>query len=179
MSSLLNDEYFCSNHVEDAGKIVFENKIGLESKNKLVNILMKAFKEITNEKEEFFNLLVPYFKKEEVQRDSQLWSKGDDPNCIYVMEQGQLSTWISAENNKKNVIERILPLTMIGELGFFTDNQRRTNLVTDTLCVLWKMDQASYLSMMKSNPVLGAIFMKLVMKFTVERLRKLDRYAFD
>nr|CAG8441364.1 1270_t:CDS:1 [Entrophospora candida] len=140
---------------------------------------MKAFKEITNEKEEFFNLLVPYFKKEEIQKDSQLWSKGDNPHCIYVVEQGELSTWISAENNKKNVIERILPLTMVGELGFFTDNQRQTNLVTNTLCVLWKMDQAAYLSMMKCNPVLGAIFMKLVMKFSVERLRKLDRYAFD
>ncbi|CAJ0913309.1 556_t:CDS:2 [Entrophospora sp. SA101] len=161
-SSLLNDETFCSRQVEDAGKSIFE-----------------TFKEITNEKEEFFNLLVPYFKKEEVQKDSQLWSKGDNPHCIYVVEQGQLSTWISAENNIKKVIERILPLTMVGELGFFTDNQRQTNLVTNTLCVLWKMDQASYLSMMKSNPVLGAIFMKLVMKFSVERLRKLDRYAFD
>ncbi|CAJ0857008.1 6253_t:CDS:2 [Entrophospora sp. SA101] len=178
-SSLLNDESFCSPQVEDAGRSIFENKIGLESKNKLVNILMKAFKEITNEREEVFNLLVPYFKKEEVQSDSQLWSKGDNPHCIYVVEEGQLSIWVSAENNIKKVIERILPLTMVGELGFFTDNQRQTNLVTNTLCVLWKMDQASYLSMMKSNPVLGAIFMKLVMKFSVERLRKLDRYVFD
>nr|CAG8503134.1 14475_t:CDS:2 [Entrophospora candida] len=178
-SSLLNDESFCSPQIEDAGRSIFENKIGLESKNKLVNILMKAFKEITNEREEFFNLLVPYFTKEEIQKDSQLWSKGDNPNCIYVVEQGQLSTWISAENNIKKVTERILPLTMVGELGFFTDNQRQTNLVTDTLCVLWKMDQASYLSMMKCNPVLGAIFMKLAMKFSVERLRKLDRYVFD
>ncbi|CAJ0906279.1 7306_t:CDS:2, partial [Entrophospora sp. SA101] len=65
-SSLLNDETFCSRQVEDAGKSIFE-----------------TFKEITNEKEEFFNLLVPYFKKEEVQKDSQLWSKGDNPHCIY------------------------------------------------------------------------------------------------
>ncbi|CAH1758882.1 7364_t:CDS:10 [Entrophospora sp. SA101] len=179
ISSLLIDEYFCSNHVEDAGKIVFKNKIGLESKNKLVNILMKAFKGITNEKEEFFNLLVPYFTKEEIQKDSQLWSKGDNPHCIYVVEQGELGTWIPAENNKKNVIERILPFTMVGELGFFTDNQRPTNLVTNTLCVLWKMDQASYLSMMKCNPVLGAIFMKLVIKLSVERLRSSNHYAFD
>ncbi|CAJ0637143.1 12113_t:CDS:2 [Entrophospora sp. SA101] len=178
-SSLLNDESFCSPQVEDAGRSIFENKIGLESKNKLVNILMKAFKEITNEREEVFNLLVPYFKKEEVQSDSQLWSKGDNPHCIYVVEEGQLSIWVSAENNIKKVIERILPLTMVGELGFFTDKQRPTNLVTNTPCVLWKMDQASYLSMMKCNPVLGAIFMKLVMKFSVERLRKLDRYVFD
>ncbi|CAJ0857185.1 10488_t:CDS:2, partial [Entrophospora sp. SA101] len=170
MSSLLNDEYFCSNQVEDAGKIVFENEICLKSKNKLVNILMKAFKEITNEKEEFFNLLVPYFTKEEIQKDSQLWSKGDDPNCIYVVEQGQLSTWIPAENNKPNVIERILPLTMVGELGFFTDKQRPINLVTNTLCVLWKMDQVAYLRMMGYNPVLGAMFMKLAMKSSVERL---------
>ena len=140
---------------------------------------MKAFKEITNEKEEFFNLLVPYFTKEEVQKDSQLWLKGDDPSCVYVVEQGQLSRWISAENNKKNVIERILPLTMVGELGFFTDNKRTTNLVTNTPCVLWKMDQAAYLRMMRCNPVLGTIFMKLGMKFSVERLRSLNRYAFD
>nr|CAG8503113.1 14474_t:CDS:2 [Entrophospora candida] len=178
-SSLLNDESFCSPQVEDAGRSIFENEICLKSKNKFVNILMKAFKEITNEKEEFFNFLVPYFTKEEIQKDSQLWSKGDDPNCIYVVEQGQLSTWIPAENNKPNVIERILPLTMVGELGFFTDNQRPTNLETNTLCVLWKMDQASYLRMMGHNPILGAMFMKLAVKFSVERLRMLNCYAID
>nr|CAG8493485.1 8405_t:CDS:2 [Entrophospora candida] len=179
MSSLLNDEFFWSPQTEDAGKSIFENEICLKSKNKFVNILMIAFKEITNEKEEFFNLLVPYFTKEEIQKDSQLWSKGDDPNCIYVVEQGQLSTWIPAENNKPNVIERILPLTMVGELGFFTDKQRPTNLETNTLCVLWKMDQAAYLRMMGYNPVLGAMFMKLAMKSSVERLCNLNRYTFD
>nr|CAG8445476.1 7215_t:CDS:2 [Entrophospora candida] len=177
--SLVNDESPCNHQFEDAGRSVFGNELCLESENELVNTLMKVFKEITNEKEEFFDFIASYFTKEEVQRDSQLWSQGDDPNCIYVVEEGQLSTYISVENNEPIVMERILPLTMIGELGFFTKNQRPTNLVTNTPCILWQMDHAAYLRMMEHDYNLGADFIKLAVKSSVERLRNLNHYAFD
>ncbi|CAJ0650959.1 9209_t:CDS:2 [Entrophospora sp. SA101] len=177
--SLVNDESPCNHQVEDAGRSVFGNELCLESENELVNTLMKVFKEITNEKEEFFDFIASYFTKEELQRDSQLWSQGDDPNCIYVVEEGQLSTYISVENNEPIVMERILPLTMIGELGFLTKNQRPTNLVTNTPCVLWQMDHAAYLRMMEHDYNLGADFIKLAVKYSVERLRNLNHYAFD
>ncbi|CAH1755855.1 7947_t:CDS:10 [Entrophospora sp. SA101] len=138
---------FRSRQFEDAGKGAFENELRFKSKNRLVNILMKAFNEITNEKEEFYNSLSQYFTKEVVQQDSTLWGPGSDPNCIYVVEEGQLTiTWTSADN-KPNIIESILPLTMVGELGFFTDNPRQTNLVTKFPCVLWKMDRNAYFTM--------------------------------
>nr|CAG8436354.1 6994_t:CDS:10 [Entrophospora candida] len=172
---------FRSRQFEDAGKGAFENELRFKSKNRLVNILMKAFNEITNEQEEFYNLLSQYFTKEEVQQGSTLWGPGSDPNCIYVVEEGQLTiTWTSwtSADNKPNIIESILPLTMVGELGFFTDNPRQTNLVTKIPCVLWKMDRNAYLTMTRCNPNLAIIFMKLAVKFSVERLSNLNHYLF-
>ncbi|CAJ0633419.1 6386_t:CDS:2 [Entrophospora sp. SA101] len=157
--SLLKDETFCN------------LQLYLKSRCKFVNILMKAFNETTNENEEFFNLLVPYFKKEILQKDSTLWSEGSNPNFMYVVEEGQLIvTQISAENNKPEQIERILPFTVVGEMGFFTDNLRRTNLVTITPCVLWGMDKHAFKSMINDKPMLGIHFMRSTMRLSVKRL---------
>ncbi|CAH1765943.1 4029_t:CDS:2, partial [Entrophospora sp. SA101] len=140
-----DDETICNHQVENAGN--------------------------TNEKEEFFNSLIPYFKEEILQKDSTLWEEGSNPNFMYVVEEGQLSvTRISAENNKPEQIERILPLNVVGEMGFFTDNLRRTNLVTITPCVLWVINRFAYARMVGDNPILGFNFMRLTMKLSVERL---------
>ncbi|CAJ0856968.1 6249_t:CDS:2, partial [Entrophospora sp. SA101] len=141
----IDDETICNHQVENAGN--------------------------TNEKEEFFNSLIPYFKEEILQKDSTLWEEGSNPNFMYVVEEGQLSvTRISAENNKPEQIERILPLNVVGEMGFFTDNLRRTNLVTITPCVLWVINRFAYARMVGDNPILGFNFMRLTMKLSVERL---------
>ena len=132
---------------------------------------MKAFNETSNEKEQFFNSLVPYFREEKLQKDSTLWEEGSNPNFMYVVEEGQLSiTRISAKNNKPEQIEKILPLTVVGEMGFFTDKLRQTNLVTMTQCVLWGMDKHAYGKMIRDSPILGYYFMRLTMKLSLERL---------
>ncbi|CAJ0859056.1 4394_t:CDS:2 [Entrophospora sp. SA101] len=149
----------------------------LKSRCKFVNILMKAFNETTNENEEFFNLLVPYFKKEILQKDSTLWSEGSNPNFMYVVEEGQLIvTQISAENNKPEQIERILPFTVVGEMGFFTDNLRRTNLVTITPCVLWGMDKPAFRSMINDKPMLGIHFMRSTMRLSVKSTNEKEEF---
>jgi len=152
----------------------FLDELCLRSNNKLVNVLVKTFKDIANEREEFFSLLIPYFTKEEFQKDSKLWSQGSSSDCIYVVEQGQLR--IISRDDKTNMIE---PLTMVGELGFFAGNQRQTSLVTTSQCVLWKMDQFAYMKIMIDNRILGIAFMKLAMKFHAVKLNNLNNHDID
>src|SRR5437764_3217690 len=112
----------------------------IQSTNKLTTALMEAFQDISQKKEDFFDKLGPYFQEINVPSGAILWHQDDAPDCLYLVGKGILkATWKATEEDKARPVESILPGTMAGELGFFTDKRREATLIAENECVLWQM----------------------------------------
>lgn len=129
-----------------------------------VRLLMQALGPYAPElKEDFFNRLVPYFKKTKVSKGEILWQIDDVADSFYVLETGILkavynfpnqvlqdakapsadAVHIQAGSNSlmsnHTVSESMLPGTIAGEMSFLAGVKRNTTVSAERECILWKM----------------------------------------
>ncbi|CAG8630531.1 23212_t:CDS:1, partial [Racocetra persica] len=150
---------------------------------KPTSVLMDAFQDMTDMKDEyldkFFSRIAPYFHEEDVPAGATLWSQGDKPDCLYLVESGLLrATWRATEGDPSRPVETILPGTMAGEIGFFTERKRDATLVAESHCILWKMKKSDFDELLEKDPDAASHFMRLTLNFPAERLIAMTYYAF-
>ncbi|RIB23916.1 sulfate transporter family-domain-containing protein [Gigaspora rosea] len=163
--------------------IIFDPKPSSKKKIRPTSILMDAFEDMTDQKEDylenFFNRLAPYFHETPVPTGVILWFQGDAPDCVYLVERGILrATWRATEDDPSRPVESILPGTLAGEIGFFTGRKRDATLVADSDCILWKMKNEDFDSLLAKDPNTANAFMRLALNFSAERLIAMTYYAF-
>ncbi|KAI9322467.1 sulfate transporter family-domain-containing protein [Dichotomocladium elegans] len=128
---------------------------------------------------EFYHKLGSYFKKEVVQSGTTLWIEGDISDCLIVLEQGVLRSHMDMDNGGNVVAETILPGTVVGELGLFTDRRRTRSMYVEQPSVIWKLTKESYNLMVEQHPHVANQFITLSLHFSSERLEIMTRYAFQ
>lgn len=147
--------------------------------SKLTAALVEAFHYISEKKEDFYDQLGQYFHEINVPSGAVLWHQDDAPDCLYLVGKGILkATWKATEEDKARPVESILPGTMAGELGFFTDKRREATLIAENECVLWIMRRSDYEKLLQDEPNLANEFMRLALNFSAERLNAMTYYAF-
>ncbi|CAG8512283.1 17103_t:CDS:10 [Cetraspora pellucida] len=154
-----------------------------KNSNKPTSVLMDTFQDMTDKKEEylekFFGRIAPYFHEVKVPSGASLWSQGDKPDCLYLVERGILrATWRATEGDPSRPVETILPGTMAGEIGFFTDRKRDATLIAENDCTLWKMEKSDFDKLLEKDPDAANYFMRLALNFPAERLISMTYYAF-
>eukprot|EP00933_Yihiella_yeosuensis_P070440 TRINITY_DN78546_c0_g1_i1.p1 TRINITY_DN78546_c0_g1~~TRINITY_DN78546_c0_g1_i1.p1 ORF type:complete len:410 (-),score=116.09 TRINITY_DN78546_c0_g1_i1:46-1275(-) len=78
-----------------------------------------------------------------VQKDTRLIQQGDDGDCLYVVEEGQLDCFKKIENEEKKVKE-CKAGDAFGELALLYNCPRAASVVAQTKCVLWQLDRESF-----------------------------------
>ncbi|CAG8667312.1 8851_t:CDS:2 [Dentiscutata erythropus] len=165
--------------IMNAGQEILKPKPTSKKSSRPTSVLMDAFEDMTDKKEDFFNLIAPYFHEIPVPSGVILWFQGDTPDCLYLVERGILrATWRAKEGDPSRPVESILPGTLAGELGFFTGRKRDATLVTDSECILWKMEKSDFDSLLAKDPNTANTFMRLALNFSAERLIAMTYYAF-
>ena len=98
-------------------------------------LIMQAFKDLTDKDVDFWHRSVPYFERREFPAGSVLYSRGDEPDGFYLLEEGILRAEYELEQG--GYYESIVAGTTCGELPFFSDTDRTGTVVAEKECVAW------------------------------------------
>ncbi|ORX93910.1 hypothetical protein K493DRAFT_408202 [Basidiobolus meristosporus CBS 931.73] len=140
-------------------------------------LLLQAFQEISGSNEEFLFRLSSHFVQWEVGQGTVVWAQGDEPEALFLVEQGLLRMNVEKANATK-VVESVLPGTMVGELGFFSLRPRGSTLVAERDSVLWKLSKAEFEKLCEEDPALTVKFMRLALAYSAEGLKTMTTHAF-
>ena len=99
--------------------------------------------------------LLPHMSRRQAKAGQTLWKKGDKATEMLYVESGRL--------NLLEYDEAIGPVSVIGEIGLFApDNRRTRTIVCETDCTLYSLSAEAMAKLYYQNPQLGFHVMRLI-----------------
>ncbi|KAJ8330548.1 hypothetical protein O5D80_001526 [Batrachochytrium dendrobatidis] len=123
-----------------------------------VSILLQAFSEGSPFEPLLAELCGSNFELIEVAAGETLYTLGDDATELYVIEEGELVLMIPEKHGAGQVVETMLPGTMVGEIEMFTDRPRMCLLKATQDALLWRLSRDAFERLCKDNPALMLTF---------------------
>jgi SulP family sulfate permease len=105
--------------------------------------------------QEQIDRFMEYLEKEEVQQYHIVITKGDQPDSMYFVASGKLTTRLEISKGKFIRLSSQGAGTMVGEMGLFLKQSRTATVVADEESVLYKLSLNHYNRMMKEDPELA------------------------
>lgn len=96
-----------------------------------------------------------YLIKEEVLQYHILIRRGDEPDCMYFVDSGQLTTRLEISEGKFIRLMTQGGGTMVGEIGLFLHQTRTATVVADEASTLYRLNIDAYNKMMQDDPDLA------------------------
>jgi SulP family sulfate permease len=96
-----------------------------------------------------------YLEKEEVQEYHIVINRGDEPDCMYFVDSGHLTTRLEISEGKFIRLMTQGGGTMMGEIGLFLHQPRTATVVADQPSTLYRLSISSYNKMMHDEPDLA------------------------
>jgi SulP family sulfate permease len=96
-----------------------------------------------------------YLEKEEVQEYHIVINRGDEPDCMYFVDSGHLTTRLEISKGKFIRLMTQGGGTMVGEIGLFLHQPRTATVVADQPSTLYRLSISSYNKMMHDEPDLA------------------------
>lgn len=150
-----------------------------------IAIMTQAFGELSSSANpDLYMHLAPYFERVTIPTGSILWSPGEESTSLYIVEKGLLKSSmveLTEDSERHQVIatESILPGTIVGELGLFTETPRTKTLTVEQDTVLWKMSKTDFNRMLDQEPTISNRFIRMALNFSAERLKLVSSFAFE
>lgn len=138
-------------------------------------LILQTFQELTSKNEDFWFKAVPYFERQEVVHGTVLFSRGQDPDAFYLLEQGMLHANYTLPMG--NYQESIVAGTTCGELPFFSETARTATVSAEKDCVTWKLSKAEWERMQKEWPEGAQEILRIAIKLTKERFDGIVAYV--
>lgn len=109
--------------------------------------------------------LKPLLRSERVAAGTRLFSKGDRPDHLYVLQSG---TVLLEELNL-----RLEPGEIFGEIAFLTDAKARTvGALCQTDCEIARIDEAAFMRLFSQDPSFGFHIMKLATRRLLDGMER-------
>jgi len=104
---------------------------------------------------EHIDRFMTYLAKEEVQQYHIVINKGDQPDSMYFVDSGELTTRLEISKGKFIRLRNQGGGTMVGEMGLFLKQSRTATVVADERSILFKLSLNEYHRMMQDDPDLA------------------------
>lgn len=114
--------------------------------------------------QDFFYQLVQYFEHKVAERGDILWTQGDDPDGLYLIESGCLKATYQYEDQRELLQETMVAGTVAGELTTLAGSSRNATVVVERDANLWLLTPASMERLHKDKPDVAREFTTLVLK---------------
>jgi SulP family sulfate permease len=105
-------------------------------------LILQAFKDVTEKDYDFWHRATGYFARREIPAGSVLYTRGDVPDGLYLLETGVLRAEYELESGR--FAENIVAGTTLGEMTFFSlkdhklrRNATRATVIAETDSVAW------------------------------------------
>ncbi|CDZ96940.1 vacuole protein [Phaffia rhodozyma] len=128
--------------------------------------LLKTFRTYTDLKEDFWFQLVPYLESVHAKQGQILWSQGDEPDGMYLIESGMLRAVYEYAEHTRLVQETMVSGVVAGELSTLAGTPRNATVTVEVPSVLWKLDNTKLEKLQKNHPKVAAEFIRILLKIT-------------
>ncbi|KAF2430527.1 hypothetical protein EJ08DRAFT_588970 [Tothia fuscella] len=160
-------------HVQEAANTTLENH-DLTIPSRWQNfaqplpLILQTFQDLTKKDLDFWHRVVPYFERREYPAGAVLYSRGDEPDGFYLLEEGILRAEYELEQG--GYYESIVAGTTCGELPFFSETDRTGTVVAEKDCVAWLLTKDRWKALEKDLPEVARELLKIGLKLTSERM---------
>jgi SulP family sulfate permease len=131
-------------------------------------LILQTFKDLTDKDVDFWHRVSSYFQRKEYPAGTVLYSRGDEPDGFYILEEGILRADYILEQGR--FYESIVAGTTCGELPFFADSERTGTVVAEKDCIAWLLTKEDWREIEKKLPDVANELLKIGMKLTNERM---------
>jgi SulP family sulfate permease len=131
-------------------------------------LILQAFSDLTDKDIDFWHRTVSFFQKKEFPAGMVLYSRGDEPDGFYLLEEGILRAEYELEQG--SYYESIVAGTTCGELPFFSETDRTGTVVAERDCVAWLLTKEKWRELEQKLPDVAREILKIGLKLTSERM---------
>lgn len=131
-------------------------------------LILQAFKDLSVKDLDFWNRAVPYFEKREFPAGRVLYSRGDEPDGFYLLEDGILRAEYQLEQG--SFYESIVAGTTCGELPFFAETERSGTVIAEKDTVVWLLTKQQWTRLEEDHADVATELLKIGLKLTSERM---------
>jgi len=140
-----------------------------------LKIILQTFEDISPKNEDFWHTVAPYFERKEYPAGTVLYSRGDDPDGFYILEQGRFRAEYTLPQG--SFFEVILPGTTCGELPFFSETDRTGTVAVENDSVAWLLTREKFNELEKKEQGVAMELLKVGLKLTKERMDAITSYV--
>ena len=138
-------------------------------------LILQTFQDLTDQNEDFWYRAVPFFERKELPAGTVLYSRGDEPDGFYLLQEGILRAEYDWEQG--SYYESIVAGTTCGELPFFSETDRSATVAAEKDCVAWLLTRAKWRDVEKQQPDVARELLKIGLKLTSERMGAITSYV--
>jgi CRP-like cAMP-binding protein len=129
---------------------------------------MQTLSAYTDEGHAFFYQLVPYFQSVIVKQGDIIWKQGDEPDGLFIIEDGCLHAVYHYEDHSEFIHEMMMAHTVAGEMTMLSGTKRNATVSAERDSHLWKLDNEGLAKLEKEKPTIARQFVKIAMKGELE-----------
>ncbi|KAH8105254.1 sulfate transporter family-domain-containing protein [Cristinia sonorae] len=129
-----------------------------------LNTIFKAFSSYGPLDRETFRPLVRYLQPLSLPAGHVLWTQGDAPDGLYIVEGGILRAIYQFADHASPTYETMVPGTLAGELSMLSGLERNASCIVERDAKVWKLSVESLKRLQAEEPDLAREFTQLVLK---------------
>lgn len=131
-----------------------------------LNTILMAFSSYGPIDRDTFRPLVRYLEPISLPAGYVLWSQGDAPDGLYIVEDGILRAIYQFADHTTPTHETMVPGTLAGELSTLSGLERNASCVVERDAKVWKLSVENLGRLQAEEPELAREFTQLVLKCT-------------
>lgn len=126
--------------------------------------LVKALSSYGEVNREHFRPLASYLERMTLPEGFVLWTQGDEPDGLYIIEAGVLRAVYRFAEHTPDTEESMVAGTVAGELSALSESPRNATCVVERPAVVWKLSIVNLKHMETEHPEMAKTFVKLILK---------------
>ena len=125
--------------------------------------ILKAFSSFGPLDPSVYRPLVPYFTRVTVTEGEVLWTQGEPPDALYLIQSGVLrASYCFAAS--RGIEESMVAGTLAGELSGVSGTSRNATVVVERDAILWRLGTDDLQRLEEKEPALARDFIRLILK---------------
>lgn len=122
---------------------------------------------------ENLDVLASFFEREEIAPGEYLIKQGEQSDCLYFIEHGQLTAQLEIRGRRPVRLETMGSGRVVGELGFYLGQDRTAAIVANKPSIVYRLTTANLRRMEQSEPLAASTLHRIVIHLLSERVTHL------
>ncbi|CAE7213983.1 PKAR [Symbiodinium natans] len=123
-----------------------------DQKDRLAKVLKESFLFSGLEPQDF-KIVIDAMQEKVVEKDTRLINQGEDGDCLYVVEDGQMNCYIRRPDGSEEMVKECTAGDAFGELALLYNCPRAASVQAVQRSVLWELDRESFNNIVKKAAI--------------------------